>query len=222
MTINSGQMGALDVGVSIVHDLRNPLAAIHAGAETLAGASLPEPQVQRIARNMYRASVHIRELLEALLDHSRGADIRVEPTGLGELVADAVDRIAISAEFQSVEVIQAIPTDLILALDRHRMHRVLVNLLVNALEAMPNGGTIRISAVSSCHSVLIRVSDTGPGIAPEIQERLFRPFVTAGKADGIGLGLALSRQTVFDHGGEMWVEPSTRGACFALRLPRAI
>ena len=102
------------------------------------------------------------------------------------------------------------------------MHRVLVNLFVNALEVMPNGGTIHISAVSHRRSILIRVRDTGPGIAPEIRGRLFQPFATAGKATGIGLGLAFSRQAVIDHGGEMWVESSSRGTCFSIRLPRRI
>lgn len=106
-------------------------------------------------------------------------------------------------------------------MDRHRVRRVLVNLMVNALEAMPDGGTLHISAASGCDSVLVSVRDTGPGVAPEIQNRLFQPFVTAGKAGGIGLGLATSRQTILDHGGDMWAESSAGGACFAFRLPSA-
>jgi signal transduction histidine kinase len=90
---------------------------------------------------------------------------------------------------------------------------------MNAIEVMPNGGTIHISAASEHRWVVIQVRDTGPGIAPEIRSRLFQPFVTARKASGLGLGLALSRQAVIDHGGEMWAESSQRGACFALRLP---
>lgn len=106
-------------------------------------------------------------------------------------------------------------------LDRRRIHRVLVNLLVNALEVMPHGGSIHISAISDQNSVLIRVRDSGPGIAPEIKDRLFQPFATAGKAHGVGLGLAFSRQAVLDHGGDMWAESSPQGACFAVRLPLA-
>jgi signal transduction histidine kinase len=69
---------------------------------------------------------------------------------------------------------------------------------------------------------LVHVEDTGPGIAPEIRARLFEPFVSAGKRNGLGLGLALSRQTVLDHGGDMWVESVPgRGARFSFRLPGA-
>jgi signal transduction histidine kinase len=101
--------------------------------------------------------------------------------------------------------VQVVPERLIVALDRRLMRRVLVNLLVNALEVMPNGGTINLSASSDQRSVLIRVRDTGPGITPEIRARLFEQFVTAGKANGVGLGLALSQQVVNDHGGKIQI-----------------
>ena len=161
-------------------------------------------------------------MLEEFFKRSRGAEKEVEPCDIRELVTSAVDTIAVNAEFQSVQIVHVVPEGLVMTLDRHRLHRVLVNLLVNALEVMPNGGTIHISAVSHRRSVLIRVRDTGPGIAPEIRGRLFQPFATAGKATGIGLGLAFSRQTVIDHGGEIWAESSSRGACFNIRLPSTI
>ena len=65
----------------------------------------------------------------------------------------------------------------------------------------------------------MRVEDTGPGINPAVRGRLFQPFVTAGKKNGLGLGLALSRQTLLDHGGDMWADGDGPGACFCLRLP---
>jgi signal transduction histidine kinase len=87
---------------------------------------------------------------------------------------------------------------------------------------MPEGGRIRISAAAQDGFVVADVRDTGPGIAPEIRGSLFEPFVSAGKKNGLGLGLALSRQTVLDHGGDMWAEfEPAHGACFRLRLPLA-
>jgi signal transduction histidine kinase len=207
---------------SIVHDLRNPLSAIHGGAELLVRSRLSQPQIDRIARHIYGASVRIRELLDEFLDRSRNAGTVADSSDIRELVRCAVTKIAVSAEFQSVQIVQAVPEDLTVLMDGHRIQRVLVNLLVNALEAMPNGGTIYLSAVADSRSVIVRIRDTGPGIAPEIQDRLFQPFASAGKANGMGLGLALSRQTVIEHGGDMWAEPSNRGACFAFSLPRSI
>ncbi len=97
-----------------------------------------------------------------------------------------------------------------------------MNLVGNALEAMPEGGEVTISAAFEEASVLVEVRDNGPGIAPEIRGQLFQPFVSAGKRNGLGLGLALTRQTVMDHGGELWVESEPgQGARFRFRLPGA-
>jgi signal transduction histidine kinase len=215
------QTTSLSAVSSIVHDLRNPLSAIHGGAELLVRSRLSKPQIDRIARSMYGASVRMREILDEFLDRSRSGGTVVESSDVRELVRCAVAKIAVSAEFQSVRIVQAVPGDLAVPLDRHRILRVLVNLLVNALEAMPHGGTLYLSVVTETRSVVVRIRDTGPGIAPEIQNRLFQPFASAGKANGMGLGLALSRQTVIDHGGDMWAESSNLGACFAFRLPRS-
>jgi len=95
-----------------------------------------------------------------------------------------------------------------------------LNLIDNALGVMPVGGSLEISAQTSGEAVVVSVQDTGPGIAPEIRPRLFQPFATAGKKNGVGLGLALSQQTVLDHGGELWEDSdATAGARFFIKLP---
>jgi signal transduction histidine kinase len=125
-----------------------------------------------------------------------------------------------AAETQSVRVRIAVPEAIELPLERAKMERVFLNLIDNALGAMPGGGSIEISAQTSNGSVVISVQDTGPGIAPEIRPRLFQPFATAGKKNGVGLGLALSHQTVLDHGGQLWEDSSAAsGACFFVKLP---
>ncbi|MGA3236457.1 MAG: HAMP domain-containing sensor histidine kinase [Bryobacteraceae bacterium] len=207
---------------SIVHDLRNPLAAIYGGAEMMVDADLPPAHMKRLAANIYRASRRIQELLQDLLNVSRGKTGAPEVCRLREVASAACDSLAAAAETQGVAIALAVPPEIELPLDRSRMERAFVNLVGNALEAMPEGGQVRISASLENGSALIQVEDTGPGIAPEIRANLFQPFVTAGKRNGLGLGLALTRQTVLEHGGDMWVasEPG-RGARFFLRLPGA-
>ena len=217
--IQSEETASLSAVSWIIHDLRNPLTTIRASAEMLVRSSLSGPQVVRIARNVYSASVRMHELLEEFLDMDRHQERATTHSDLNELVSGAIHKIATCAELQAVQIVKSVPPGLWLVLDARRIRQVIVNLLVNSLEAMPNGGTIRISAVTDCDRVVIRIQDNGPGIAPEVRGRLFQPFATAGKPNGVGLGLACSRQAVIDHGGEMWTEPSVQGACFAFWLP---
>jgi signal transduction histidine kinase len=207
---------------SIVHDLRNPLAAIYGGAEMMVDADLPPAHMKRLAANIYRASRRIQELLQDLLNVSRGKTGAPELCRLREVASAACDSLAAAADTQSVTITLAIPPEIEVPLDRSRMERAFVNLVGNSLEAMPQGGQVRISATFENGSALIQVEDTGPGIAPEIRANLFQPFVTAGKRNGLGLGLALTRQTVLEQGGDMWVESEPgHGARFFLRLPGA-
>jgi MFS family permease len=111
-----------------------------------------------------------------------------------------------------------VPREIELPLVRSRMKRVFFNLISNALEAMADGGEVRIGTRKAGNYVLIEIDDTGPGIPHEIWDRVFEPFVTAGKANGLGLGLALSRRTVLDYGGDMWMEAAT-GARFVIGFP---
>jgi len=205
---------------SIVHDLRNPLAAIYGGSEMLAGTDLPLAQTRRLARNMHRASRQIQELLGDLLNVCRGKTEQPELCNLRALADSAADSLAHLAGPQSVEIVVDVPDDIELPLERRRIERVFVNLMGNSLEAMPGGGAIRVSASAVNGFVVVDVHDTGPGIAPDLRARLFQPFVTAGKRGGLGLGLALARQAVVEHGGDMWVQPPDgRGTIVRFRLP---
>jgi signal transduction histidine kinase len=207
---------------SIVHDLRNPLAAIYGGAEMLVDSELTSAQMKRLAGNIYRSSRRIQELLQDLLNISRGKVEQPEVCRLYEVVSAAVESVTPAASAQGVTIEVDVPESIESALARDRMERVFLNLMDNALEVMPNGGNIRISAAVEQGAAVVTVTDTGPGIAPEIRGRLFQPFVTAGKKNGLGLGLAMARQTVLDHGGDLWAEAASRqGACFKLRLPLA-
>ncbi len=210
------------LAMSIVHDLRNPLAAIHTGAELLIGSRLSGEDLSRLGRNLFDASVRIQQLLAEYVEQCRTTENHPQPCDLRSLIASAVDRITRWADTRSVTVIQEIPSNVMVIVESHRIRSVVINLLTNALEAMPGGGSIRISAAAADDSVVIRVSDTGPGIAPEIHDRLFQPFATARKPDGWGLGLAYARHVVRDHGGDIWLDSAPGTAtCFAFTLPSA-
>jgi signal transduction histidine kinase len=210
------------MATSIVHDLRNPLAAIYGGAEMMVDTDLSPGQMKRVAANIYQASRHIQEMLQELLEVARGRAGERESCGLAEIVAAAVEGLRGRAESQKVRVSVDVPAGVELLADASRLERVFANLLDNALEVMPEGGEVRVEAREDGGAVEVTVTDSGPGISPEIRDRLFQPFVTHGKRTGLGLGLALARQTVLDHGGDMWAESSPEGgARFHIRLPLA-
>jgi signal transduction histidine kinase len=175
-------------------------------------------QGKRLAANIYRAAGRMRELLADLACASCGNKSRAEICKIRDVISEASEAALPAAEKQSVRILHDVPSDLEISLERSRIERVFFNLITNSLEAMPHGGTIRIAARKANNRVLVAIEDTGPGIPHGIRERLFEPFVTAGKDHGLGLGLALSRQTVLDHGGEMWYEPA-QGARFVICLP---
>ena len=206
---------------SIVHDLRNPLAAIYGGAEILADdESLTPQQSKRLASSIYRASRHIQELLKGLADSSRGPAESAEMCQLREVVAAAIHLLPPG---ENVEIRNSVAPEIELPLERSRMERVFLNLLANSVHAMRAGGVLEVHAREDKSFYVVEVDDTGSGITDDIRNKLFQPFFSYGKKNGLGLGLALSRQTVLDHGGDLWEEPKNApGARFVVRLPKIL
>jgi signal transduction histidine kinase len=213
-------VGVDTVALKIIHDIRNPLSAIHAAAELLIDSDLSIEQTQRLARSLYQASIRSQELLQHFVEFCRVQSPRRKQHNLMDLIEPAIGRLSSAAASQSVQIQQYAASDVVVMLDRPRIESVLDNLLNNALEMLPGGGLIRVSACREQDWALVEIRDTGPGVSPEIRHRLFQPFVSAGKKDGLGLGLAASYETVTEHGGRMWhsTEPGW-GACFAFSLP---
>jgi signal transduction histidine kinase len=208
------------LSASIVHDLRNPLASIFGGSEMLVDGDLSRDQVRRLSLNIYRASRRLQALLQELSDVRRGQGHARETCRLREIIEAALDSISAPIAEHNIDVQLQVPDEIELPLDRSPMERVFENLLANAVEAMPGGGVLRVTAECRDGAVVVSVEDNGPGIPDSIANQLFRPFVTAGKKSGTGLGLALSKETVLEHGGELWADLQVAsGARFLVRLP---
>ncbi|MBV9155834.1 MAG: HAMP domain-containing protein [Acidobacteriaceae bacterium] len=217
--IRQEQFHTIDrLATSLVHDLRNPLAAIYGGAEMLIDG-MPPDQMRRVATNIYRASNRVQELLRDLLNASRGEPAHAEPCKLREIIEAAAESSDVANS--NVRIRIAVDETPELMVSRTRMERVFMNLLSNAVDAMPEGGDISISAKREEDHLTVFVEDTGPGVPAQIRAQLFQPFVTAGKRTGLGLGLSLSRQTMLELGGDLqFVHRNGTGACFHLRFPK--
>ena len=209
-----------ELAFSIVHDLRNPLSAICGSAELLVTANLDPEQTRRVAANIRRAGEQMKNLLTSIVSVAKGRTDDIQSCKLNEILSAACDAAGI-ARRDDINVIINASEEIELWMDQLRMERVFFNLITNAMEAIPSAGTICITASEADNRIQVIVEDTGPGIPAEIRCRLFEPFATAGKKDGLGLGLAFSRQAVRDHGGDLWAEPS-RGARFVMWLPKRL
>jgi len=209
-----------ELAFSIVHDLRNPLSAICGSAELLVTANLDPEQTRRVAANIRRAGEQMKNLLTSIVSVAKGRTDDIQSCKLNEILSAACDAAGI-ARRDDINVIINASEEIELWMDQLRMERVFLNLITNAMEAIPSAGTICITASEADNRIQVTVEDTGPGIPAEIRCRLFEPFATAGKKDGLGLGLAFSRQAVRDHGGDLWAEPS-RGARFVMWLPKRL
>jgi signal transduction histidine kinase len=175
-------------------------------------------QVHRLATNIFRAAGQMRERLADLNRVALGNMPRPEMCAIREVITSALNAALAATENRRVQILLEVPEGIELPLIRPRMQSVFFNLIANALEAMPTGGRLHMAAREASSCVLIEMEDTGPGIPHKIRDQLFEPFVTAGKQNGLGLGLALCRQAVLNHGGDIWTEPAS-GARFVIRLP---
>ena len=162
-----------------MHDLRNRLAAIHSAAEMLTEADLSPAHAKRLARNIFCASRRTQALLQDLLNLSRGESSAPQPSSLREVAETACELLSLTAESYGSTLIVEIQPEIELSLVRSRMQRVFVNMIGNAIEAMPRAEKYVSRRNSAADSVLVHVDDTGPGVVPEIRSQLFQPFVTA-------------------------------------------
>ena len=209
------------LATAIAHEVRNPLAVIRSAAQGLAENEAGEEARQACA--FITAEIdRLTSVIGSLLDFARPP--RLEPR-----------RIPVAALFERIELLtreELLERGIRLRLpepsslpevtaDFDLLSQVILDLLANAREAVPAGGEIGLSAARRADAVEIDVTDSGPGIAPELRERIFDPFFTT-RARGVGLGLAVARQILGAHGGSIDAgEHPGGGARFRLRLPLA-
>ncbi|HEX2252098.1 MAG TPA: ATP-binding protein [Thermoanaerobaculia bacterium] len=216
----------------VSHDLRTPLGVIGTATALLRNPDVPEATrasvIERVERNVERMNRLIHDLLEvARLDAGR-LPIERRPVPVGDLLEEAGELMRPRAEERVVELVidagEPAPSEL--DADRERLIQVFQNLVDNALKFTPKGGRVSLEASFTDGSICFAVTDTGPGIPPEEQGRLFERFwqARAGRgagSGGTGLGLAIARGIVEAHGGSIWVESEVgHGSSFRFTIPR--
>ncbi|MBI2944303.1 MAG: HAMP domain-containing histidine kinase [Candidatus Wallbacteria bacterium] len=225
-----GKMAAVGrLAAGVAHELNNPLAAVASSAEILAGrtdagdAMAPDElqhHLGRIEKNVYRC----KRIIDNLLGFARRPGEQLEQVDLVLVLADVHDLVAAHARARSVLLEFPAPAALLrVALTGshgHSIRQILINLLLNAMDATPAGGRVALELDRAANGVELTVSDTGHGIAPEVQARLFEPFhTTKPVGQGTGLGLYLSRQLVEALRGRIAFESVPGSTVFRIWLP---
>ena len=229
-----------ELSASIAHEIRNPLAAISGSIQLLRrGAQAPEapPDSDRLMGIVLRETERLNRLIGDFLHFARPGALRIESVDLAVLLADMREMLD-SVLPDQVELTLEVPAELRVQADPGQLHQLLWNLILNSVQAMPDGGEVRVvaavlepvapqasgdmgrNAENKEASVEICVRDTGEGISAEVLERIFDPFFTT-KPEGSGLGLATVHRIVEEHGGSLKLESEERrGTTVRVRLPR--
>jgi signal transduction histidine kinase len=190
---------------SLVHDFRSPLTAIRGYVGMLAGGSLIEHEREEYSRLAIEECDRLNSMINELLEFTRGgrAKLELENVPLRDFLEEL--RPAIRAQFKddAVRFEMELDYDGGLYLDSNRMNRAVLNVASNASQAMNGGGAFLIRTERRGDEVVLEFLDTGSGIPEEIRHRIFEPFFSYGKPQGIGLGMSIARKIVEEHGGKI-------------------
>jgi signal transduction histidine kinase len=210
-----------------IHEIKNHLSTLKLNLQLLA-EEFAEPQTQRERRALERTR-RLESECERLVDVSndflrfaRVKNLDLRPDDLAAVIGELIDFFEPMARAHNIDIKTYLPGDLPqVAMDRDLFKQALLNLLLNAQQAMPRGGELTIQAAREPGGVVLSLIDTGEGMTPEVLARAFRPFFST-RSGGSGLGLATTRKIVLAHGGDIAAESAVGvGTKFTLRLPAA-
>jgi len=209
----------------LAHEIKNPLSTIRLNMELLAEdfADSDNPRERRAlakVKVVQRECQRLHDLLDNFLDFAKVRRLALEPTNLNQQVRQVLDFFRPKARKAGIEVVEYLAGDLpTVLLDRESFHGALLNLMLNAEQAMPDGGQVVVRTSVTGDGVALDLIDTGCGIDEQTREHIFDAFFST-KSGGSGLGLPTARKIIEAHGGQIRVQSERdRGTQFTIRLP---
>ncbi len=210
-----GQMAA-----NVAHEIKNPLASIKGAVEIVGNESTPAADRQEFQIIISKEIKRIDGTVKEFLEYARPRPTELRPLDLTTVVESVVRQIGAQPDYSSIQFdLQLQPGVQVLG-DSDKLHQVMLNLVINAIQSSPAGGTVSISLTrTASNGARLAIADYGKGIRPEDRSRIFEPFYTT-KPRGTGLGLTIVRGIVEDHRGHIEVSSSeTGGTTFSITFP---
>ncbi len=208
-----------EMAAAMSHEVRTPLGILRSSAQVLLREPGLSPEGREVCGFIISETERLNKLVSTLIDSARPRAPEFQATDIAELARQAVAMLRVQAEKKAITLVCDAEDGVITACDHEQIMQVLLNLLLNAIQILPQNGKVLVSVRQRAGQVEISVADNGPGIPPEQRAHIFDPFFSK-RSGGIGLGLAVVRQIVAAHHGEISVgESAMQGAEFRLLLP---
>jgi two-component system sensor histidine kinase PilS (NtrC family) len=209
-----------EMAARMAHEIKNPLASISGSAQVLKSAATLEEKDQRLLHILVDESRRLSGILDGFLEYTRPHQAAFGPCDVGAMLSDCMDLLSRSEEHRADHQLRlSVPDELVLRGEEQLLRQVFWNLSRNALQAMPDGGELEVSATRTDGHVVLRWKDTGTGMTEDVRRQAFEPFVTT-RPGGTGLGLAVVYAAVAEHGGTIAINsaPGT-GTVVTVELP---
>ena len=212
-----------NLAATVAHEIRNPLNSVSMGLQRLKAEFSPHEDHEEYARflNLMQGEVQrLNSIVEQFLSLARPLTLHREEISVQEFLHELTTLVAGDANSSSVEIELKVSSRLPpLQADRNYLKQLLLNLILNGVQAMPQGGKLTLAAQAQGHQLVLTVQDEGTGIEPETLKKIFEPYFTT-KSNGSGLGLSIARRIAEEHGGSLTVESQLgRGSRFQVLLP---
>lgn len=208
------------VASGVAHEIRNPLAAMKLKIQMAARNEFDKTKLEKTFAVLNEEIARLDNLISKMLDAGKQKKLNFALVSPTELLRERLEFLREKAEANKVEIkMDFSDADEKINIDGEKIKQVFDNLLLNALEAMSDGGTLNVRAFNNADKIICEFSDSGAGISPPEKEKIFEPFFTT-KNKGTGLGLAISREIIEAHGGNLFLAESETGAKFIVELSR--
>jgi two-component system, NtrC family, sensor histidine kinase HydH len=211
-----------EMSAAMSHEVRTPLGILRSSADLLMREPKLSPEGKEVLGFIISETERLNKLVSSLIDAARPRPPALANVNLADIVSNVISLLKSQAQLKDIQI-TFIPTHILqVRADADQMTQVLMNLLINAIQILPAKGKIEVHLTHNVDQVLLDVLDDGPGIVSESQAQIFEPFFTQ-RAGGVGLGLAVVKQIVEAHGGEIYYLTSPHGgAQFRITLPKAV